>query len=383
METLPTTQDAFLGELQNKLMTSSDMISSANTGLENALRSSISKVQESTTKGSEAIGLQYDRQIGYAQQGFNDQLTASRERGVGIQTSDIAYKRMAEEADKNLKDLDMRKRELMLQNDAQGASKIADLEFQTMKMKTDAMQQTFSNLLSLGNYGLNVAQEKRAIQSQTFQEQSSIAGIALKYGITVQPGESLQSVISRAAPMADKLAQAELAKTLAEAQKAKAEAAKVASGSSSIGDPGFEVGFLTMAQTDPNRVKDMMSKTPALVKYTPTILKNLAASTEMNVYNGLKSGDTYENIVKNSPEPYDLATFNRAALAARDKYISELSTKPKEVKGLFPTAYQSAKELKPSSQGINEYLFGSANYLDDFYSNLSKTFSSENLLGKK
>lgn len=216
----------FLSTLQSTMMNQSGMISSANTGLEQAIRGAIGKVAESTSKGSQVIESKYNREIDYTNTSQQNALTAVRERGAGISTGDIAYKALAAEADKNLKDLEQRKNELIMQNDAAGASKIADLMLTTQKMKIDAMQQTFQNLMSMGNFGLAAAQEKRAANAQTFAEKSAIASVGLQYGVPVTEKDTIATITAKAAPFASKKQAAELAKLVAETNRANAEANK-------------------------------------------------------------------------------------------------------------------------------------------------------------
>ena len=216
----------FMSAIQSQLMSQSGMISSANTGMEAAIQGAIGKVAESTSKGTQAIESKYTREADYLNTSQQNQITAARERGVGINTGDIAYKALASEADKNLKDLEMRKNELMLANDAAGASKIADLMLQTSKMKIDAMQQTFQNLLSMSNFGLQASQEKRAQSAQSFQEKASIAAIGLQYGVPVSENDTMATIVAKASPYASKSQAADLALKLAQANKANAEAQK-------------------------------------------------------------------------------------------------------------------------------------------------------------
>ncbi len=221
-----TSQDAFLKTLQDKLLSQSDMISSASTNIESKINEAIGSIKAGNEASKNAITSSYDRTIGYTNEAQQNQITAARERGVGVSTSDVAYKAMTAEADKNLKDLEMRKNELILQGDAASAAKIAELQIQTLDFKTKAMQTTFNNLLSVGSFAMQSQEAQRAEKAQNFLQSSKLAEIGLTYGIPVGPNDTLESMVSKAAPKASEIQKQQLAKLVAETNKANAEAAK-------------------------------------------------------------------------------------------------------------------------------------------------------------
>ena len=196
------TQNTFMTTLQDKLLNQCDLISSQTSNLENSIAAAISKVNESNTASKAAIDSSYNRTIDYTKQNNNNQITAIRERGVGVNADTVAYKAMSAEADKQIKDLEQRKQELMLQGDAAAASKISDLILKTTEMKIEGMNKTFNNLLSIGNFGLAQDAAKRQDRAQNFAERQAISAIGLEYGIPVSDTDTIDSIISKAAPYA-------------------------------------------------------------------------------------------------------------------------------------------------------------------------------------
>lgn len=351
--------DVFMQELQKRLISQSDMISSANTNIEEKINKAIGGITTANEASKAAITSQYDRQIGYTAEKQNNAITASLERGVGMQTTDVAYRAMAKEADQNLKDLEQRKQELILQGDAASASKIADLQIQTLDFKTKSMQQTFSNLLSLSNFGLQMGQEKRAQRAQSFQEQSALSNIALQYGVKVNPGDTLDSVVNRALPFANKKQQAELAKIYAETNRLNAEAAKAARGEGSydMGNPTDLYIMELLAVNDPTLFKQMIAKDKNLAKALPGGISKEAQKIEQSTYERLKRGETFENISAESTPVLDAESAMKAQLKALEKYKSEITSTPKKPSSTLRKDIGSGIEsLAPVGQSVIDYL---------------------------
>lgn len=230
--------DAFMTALSGKLMNQSDMISSANTGIEDKINQAIGGISKSTDSSSKAIESSYNRQIGYTQDQGQNSITGAMDSRGGFATNIVALRSLVQTTDKNVNDLEQRKQELILQNDSAGAAKIADLQMQGLQFKQTAMQQTFTNLLGMANFGLSAQQQQTQKEqfnkSYAFQESQAMSDIALNYGLSVQPGETLQSMYSRAtkdmganspAALAIKTAQSQITSNNASTAKAYADMA--------------------------------------------------------------------------------------------------------------------------------------------------------------
>lgn len=350
--------DTFMNELQKRLISQSDMISSANTNIEDKIARAIGGIKESNKASGEAITSAYDRQIGYTAEKQQNAITAAMERGVGMQTTDVAYRAMTKEADQNLKDLEQRKQELILQGNSQAAAKIADLEIQTLDFKSKALQTTFSNLLSLSNFGLQKSAEERAGKAQSFQEQSTMSSLALQYGVNVNPGDTLKDVVNRAMPFANKKQQAELAKTYAEINRINAEAAKAARGEGSynMSDPMDLYIMELLAVNDPQLYKQMVGKDKNLAKALPGAVQKESQKFEQGTYERLKRGETFEAISADKSPVLDAESVMKAQLKAYEKYKSEIVSKPKEKSTLRKDVTAGFEGLAPVGQSVIDYL---------------------------
>lgn len=192
----------FMSQLQSKLLGQSDIISSENTNLENKITEAISTVQKGATANAASITSQYDREKGYAQEAGQSQYTSALEAQRGFAQNTAGLKQLASDTDKQLKDLEMRKQELIMQGNATAAGKVADLQFQAIQFHQQAQQQVFSNLLGMANFGLQQQAHQDAMsqfnRQMAFEETQASGAIALQYGLTPRPGENLQSLYARA-----------------------------------------------------------------------------------------------------------------------------------------------------------------------------------------
>lgn len=220
----------FMKAIQEKLLGQSGIISSTNSELESRLTAAISGVKKSTEASSARIESQFGRELGYTKEAAGEALTAGRAAGSGGVLNLAALRELTNTTDKQLKDLETRKQELILANDSAGAAKVAELEMTALDFRQKAQQQVFSNLLGLGNFGIQSATEARLARTQTFQEEQAMNTIALQYGVKINPGDTMQSIVNRAMPFATKVQQLELAKLQSEINRANAEAAKALKG---------------------------------------------------------------------------------------------------------------------------------------------------------
>ncbi len=234
-QTQPTRQVAgfepneFIGQLSNELVKQSGIISSSNSQLEDSIQRAIGGVRRATESTANRIESNYQRERGYMEADADQNMTTFLEGRGGYATQMPALRKLVETTDRELKDLAMRKEELLMANDAAGASKIADLELQSIRFRQEAEQQVFANLLGMANFGLSAASEQRQARAQSFQERSQIAGIGLEFGIEVGPNDTLEDVVTRAAPMASAQRRAELARVVAETNRANAETNRIIS----------------------------------------------------------------------------------------------------------------------------------------------------------
>lgn len=207
--------DPFIQQLQQKLLGQSDIISSTNTKLEDKIGAAIKGVQDSTGSANAATTLAFDREKGYAADAGATKLTGAQEGQRGFAQNTAALKQLTDSTQKQLNDLESRKQELILQNNAQAAQQVSSLQLQAIKFQQEAQQQVFSNLLGMGNFAQQQAQMKQQAdqfsRQQGFAENQAVSQVALKYGLTVGPGETLESITTKAMPLASQEEQLQLA----------------------------------------------------------------------------------------------------------------------------------------------------------------------------
>lgn len=191
-----------LTAVQKQLLGSSGAISSTSSKIEDAISGAIAKTTEANTASKAATESTFNREIGVATEKAVNAETSFNEATRGYATNTAALKDLRTTNEKSIRDLEQRKQEALMSADSATASKISDLILQKYTFEQQAQQQVFSNLISLSNFGLQLAQEKRLGQTQTFNEDQAKSSIALKYGIEVKPGDTFQDVVNRAKPFA-------------------------------------------------------------------------------------------------------------------------------------------------------------------------------------
>jgi len=285
---------AIISEIQNQLLNQSGSLSSSNTAIEDAINSAIGKTSTATEASKGATNLSFDRQVGEAKQAGEQQLTSFQEATRGFATNTAAMKQLTESTNKEVKDLESRRQELLLTADAAGAQQVSNLILQKLQFQQQAKQAAFTNLLSLGNFAM--AQEGQNLQKRqlSFQEQESMAGIALQYGIELKPGDTLDTVTARALPFASEKQRAELNQMKAETARIKAETSKVIQDGKASNDPLVIATLAAAARKDPN------------------------------VYNTIKDPSTYAKVVieANKPQEYSTTELTAGIMAQKTRDVS-------------------------------------------------------------
>ena len=220
----------FMAAIQAQLLGQSGMISSTNSQLESRLNSAIGGIGQARDATGKLIESAYGRERAFQEGQAGLAVQNQLEGRTGFATQMVAFRNLVETTDKNLNDLEQRKQEALLNNDAQAASKMADLQFKALEFQQQAQQQTFSNLLGMANFGLQSAQEQRLAKAQSFSEQKSMSDIALQYGIELQPGDTMDSITSKAMVFAGEEQKLRLAKMQSEIRYTNAQTAKVMAG---------------------------------------------------------------------------------------------------------------------------------------------------------
>lgn len=152
----PSDPSSLLSTIQQQLLDQSGILSSNESEITNRVNASIDSIKTGTEASNKKLQSEFERNASYLGDKFNNDLTEGRAAGAGGIMNFAAFRSLVETTDKSLKDLAQRKEELVLQNNAKAAEKIADLEIKALETKQEASRQYFSNLLGFGNFALNV-----------------------------------------------------------------------------------------------------------------------------------------------------------------------------------------------------------------------------------
>lgn len=243
-------QSDFLNQLQQKLLDQSDIISSEPTQIESKISEAIAGVKAGNESSAAATTSAFDRaKVQAAEQGQSN-LTGQLESQRGFAQNTALLDKIQKDTDTNLKDLEQRKQELILQGNAAASQQIAQLQMQAIQFRQQALQQTFQNMLGLANFAQqrnNAAAEQFRFDKQfSYQERSDMAKLAAQYGLAMQPGDTLESLVERAAPYASEKQKLELDAIRAQIANSKAQTAK-AWADMQDGDENYDINAIAMA----------------------------------------------------------------------------------------------------------------------------------------
>lgn len=312
---VPTGSDIATTALQDKLVSSAEAISSFSTGAEKATEDMIANTKLATQKGSAAIASAFEREKAFMAGKGETALTtaAESERGYGRVLG--TYRELAGNTDKEIKDLEQRKQELIMQNDAAGLKEVNTLITNSLTFKQNAMQQTFSNLLGIAGFSTQQRAQQMAEKAQTFTEKSNIAGIAMKYGVAVKPGDTLDTVLAKIpAGTVTKEEAMNLAKMSSEINLNNARAAEALAGKVSLSDTPANIDALATAARRDTVVLASIDKNPSLlakvrnkvVTDTQTDVTNQALSS---IQSGISKEDLKKKITDDPSAYWSIGTF--------------------------------------------------------------------------
>ena len=228
----PDALDALTTALTQQAQKSVDIVSSEPTALEaktGEIKKGLEEAQLARETGIEAGA---ERQTIDIKKVGEERLTTARElsRGLGSASSFALIDRIEKSTEASLRDLDLRKKEALATGSMETASKIAELELTTIKNREEQKQQMFNNLISLYNVQTGRQQEERLKTSQTFSQQQAVSAVALKYGLEVKEGDTIDTITARAMPFASQEQRLQIEKEKADIKRIEAETTKALRG---------------------------------------------------------------------------------------------------------------------------------------------------------
>lgn len=222
--------DAVLGEIQTRLLAQSGAVSSADSEIEKTIQAAIAKTEAGTEAGKRAISIAGERQITSAEERGVRAVTSFRESTRGFAVNTAAMRQLTESTNKEVKDLEDRRQELLLTADAQGAAAVSGLILQKLTFQQESKQRTFNNLLSIGTFTRAGEAQKLQQRQVSFQEEAAKSNLALQFGLEVREDDTLETITARAAPFASERQKLEIDRIRTDIRRAEAETAKALQG---------------------------------------------------------------------------------------------------------------------------------------------------------
>lgn len=201
----------YITQLQQQLSGAQGAVSSAGQDIQTQIQAAIQQMQKSQQQTDLGIKNQYAALIQEQQTGYGATLFNTRAGENGLATSSVLLENLQNDNVKVIGQLMEQQTAAISQGDAATASKIADLMVQQQTLTMQNKQDVVQNMIAAAG-AVNSAKQTQ-ISQQQLQEtmQNDIATLATKYGVTVKPGDNLESVINRVQPIASEQEQLTLA----------------------------------------------------------------------------------------------------------------------------------------------------------------------------
>lgn len=234
------------GAVADRLRQNIDIVSSIPTPTEISLAGERAKIEEAGVSFETGVRASIERKRIEIEEESARTLASAREmqRGAGPASAFALIDRINKSTEASMRDLDLREQEALATNKRDIADRIANLKLQELTFNQSARQQAFNQAIGIANLGIQMAQEKRLENQAKTVEQQAMSAIALNYGVTVEPGDTIESITSRAAPFASDKQKLELDRIKADIGKIKAETQKTISESGATAQGASLVDFL-------------------------------------------------------------------------------------------------------------------------------------------
>lgn len=179
----------FTKELQDKLLGELDLVSSEPTELESLIGKSITGLKEAQEKRVTGIEAGAERLAGEIKEKGIKELTSAQEQQRGFAVNRSLIKQIEEDTEKSLKDLEMRKQEALGGGAVELAEKISNLQIQQLQFSQQKKQQSFSNMLQVAGFGLNVYQIQQQKTQQELQNKKDTLNFLVSNNLMSSMGE--------------------------------------------------------------------------------------------------------------------------------------------------------------------------------------------------
>lgn len=229
---------------------------SASSELQNAITGAIADTKKAGAATSARLQSERSREMAYAEDRASAQFTTALEGRTGYATQVAGLRELTETTTKSIRDLDQRYQEAILSNDANTASQMAQLRMQKLEFIQRQEEQFYSNLFSLANIveqdasrrqqagqferGLTHDQQMMRekfgfdfamVEKQTrTDERNMMLELAAENGVTVAPGETIDSMVAKISPLVSRKKALELESIRADINRSNAEVERALAG---------------------------------------------------------------------------------------------------------------------------------------------------------
>lgn len=152
----PGAQDAaIVSALQSSMLDNADLVSSGDSGVESAINGAISNIRGSQQASANRIENQAADQSRNIQRSGLIAQTDAVEGRRGFATQTAVLRNIMNTTNQELKDLDTRKQDLLLQGESEAASQISSLQIRSLELAQTAKQNAVNNMIGLTNSMFN------------------------------------------------------------------------------------------------------------------------------------------------------------------------------------------------------------------------------------
>ena len=155
---------------------STGIATSASSRLQSSIEQAIRDTQRSGNLSSQALQIERQREVGFAQDRASANITGALEERTGYATQVVALRELTETTEKSIRDLDQRYQQAILMNDAETAKQVGQMRLEKEKFLMEQEQNFYQNMmqaagLEMQQYSINQQNEQFVARQEQEQEQ--------------------------------------------------------------------------------------------------------------------------------------------------------------------------------------------------------------------
>lgn len=281
----------------SRLLEQSDLISSEDTGIEEALGEAREQITIGQEAGAKRIESVFGREITGVREAGARRLTSFQEAQRGFGVNRAALQQIREATERSVGDLETRREEAILAGESAAAGQMSVLIIKELEFEQQARQQAFTNLLSIGGFGLQQQVGERAERQLNFVEEQAKSSIALEFGVEINEGDSITDIINRAKPNADvkRLKELDLLSAQINNMNIQAERARVEIDAADFSED--DISVLTAAALLNPSILGTIKNVNIAAKITTNIAETQITQLKISILDDIKNGVPREEAI--------------------------------------------------------------------------------------